>query len=446
MAGRLARALRGAFAAACVLLTNAVSTAQSACDADVNGDGVVNAADLSLVLSGWGACTGCAADVSGDAVVDGIDLSIVLGRWNSFCAPTIVAVTPASGPVAGGTPITIHGANLAGVVSVQFGSAAATSVAVVDASTVTAVTPAGTAGATSVSLATQGGVASLPGAFSYTAPWFTVLEQSPDSAIVPSAALRSAIIATGLPWRVRDIGTGIELLLVPPGSFNMGCSPSILYPCEADESPVHQVTLSNPFYIGRYEVTQAQWTARMGSNPSLFQGSAYPDAAQRPVERVSWNMIPMFMLSTGLRLPTEAEWEFAYRAGTTTAFHGFQSVPGGTADDLQLSNIAWFAANNGASGTAMYGTKPVGQKAANGLGLHDMAGNVFEWVQDWYGPGYYATSPSINPVGPASGTYRVARGGSWELSSEFARASYRGYITPGFTYQYFGFRVARSPG
>jgi formylglycine-generating enzyme required for sulfatase activity len=150
-------------------------------------------------------------------------------------------------------------------------------------------------------------------------PWATVLEFAPDPAVVTNGSLRKAIAATGLPWRVRDNGTQIEMLLVPPGTFNMGCSTSTSFSCVTDENPVHAVTLTNAYYIGRYEVTQAQWTARMGSNPSFFQSaSAQVPAAQvpnRPVESVSWNTIQGFLSATGLRLPTEAEWEYAYRAG-----------------------------------------------------------------------------------------------------------------------------------
>jgi formylglycine-generating enzyme required for sulfatase activity len=282
--------------------------------------------------------------------------------------------------------------------------------------------------------------------------WYTVLEQNPDPAIVTSATLRNAITATGYPWRVRDNGTGIEMLLVPPGSFDMGCiQGSNLYGCNTDESPVHSVTLTNAFYLGRYEVTQAQWTAKMGSNPSYWV--ARPENGNtantnRPVETVSWNQIAGtggFLSGTGLRLPTEAEWEYAYRAGTTTAFHGFTGYLNGTNDDTLVGNIAWFVGNNGASGTTTYGTKAVGQKLANGFGLHDMAGNVFEWVNDWYGSTYYSSSPSTNPPGPATGTDRVLRGGSWNFDTVSVRSSNRGDVTPGGTIDSIGFRVARAP-
>jgi formylglycine-generating enzyme required for sulfatase activity len=146
-----------------------------------------------------------------------------------------------------------------------------------------------------------------------------------------------------------------------------------------------------------------------------------------------------FLSGTGLRLPTEAEWEYACRAGTTTAFHGFTGSLGGTNDETLAGNIAWINAN------ASSQTRPVGGKLANGLGLHDMSGNVYEWVNDWHSPSYYASSPSSNPTGPATGTYRVLRGGSWNEIPYTARSSYRSYLLPDFTFSSVGFRVARAP-
>lgn len=268
-----------------------------------------------------------------------------------------------------------------------------------------------------------------------TLTWATTLEYLPDPAIVTSATLRNAITATGYPWRVRDNGTNIEMVLIPPGTFNMGCSASNAWGCASDEIPVHSVTLTNAFYLGRYEVTQAQWQAKMGSNPSTFQGQA--DSPSRPVERVSWTTIQNFLTATGMRLPTEAEWEYAYRAGTTTAFHGFTGYLNGTNDDALVGNIAWYDANSNSQ------TRPVGGKAANGFGLHDMLGNVWEWCNDWYGD--YSSAAQTNPAGSASGTYRVLRGGSWIYYSDFVRSSDRDVSSPGGTNFFIGFRVARAP-
>jgi formylglycine-generating enzyme required for sulfatase activity len=225
------------------------------------------------------------------------------------------------------------------------------------------------------------------------------------------------------------------MLLVPPGTFMMGCSASNQYGCDSDENPVHEVTLTQAYYLGRYEVTQAQWTAVMGSNPSQFQGQ--PDSPSRPVEKVSWNMIQVFETATVLRLPTEAEWEYACRAGTQTAFN---LAPNGTNADSQLGLLAWYSSNANSQ------TRPVGQKQANNLGLHDLHGNVWEWCEDWYGGGYYAESPAIDPPGPISGSSRVLRGGGWSSSSDFCRASFRYYFEPGYDFSsLFGFRAARTP-
>jgi len=274
-------------------------------------------------------------------------------------------------------------------------------------------------------------------------PWAMLVETSPDPSVVTDANLRAAITATGLAWRVRDTATQIEFVLIPPGTFNMGCSASQQYGCGSDENPVHQVTLTNAFYLGRYEVTQAQWTARMGSNPSQFQSAStqVPQAQvpQRPVDSVSWNMIQGFLSQTGMRLPMEAEREYAYRAGTTTAFHGYTGQVSGTNDDSLLGNIAWFTSNSNSQ------TRPVGGKLGNGFGLHDMSGNVWEYVNDWYGDNYYSTSPSVNPQGPSSGSTRAARGGGWDSYSGRCRASKRGFDDPGNSDDNVGFRVARTP-
>jgi formylglycine-generating enzyme required for sulfatase activity len=268
--------------------------------------------------------------------------------------------------------------------------------------------------------------------------WATLIEYAPDPAVVTDPALRAAIIATGRPWRVRDTATQIEMLLVPPGTFEMGELGWAV--------PVHPVTLTNAFYLGRYEVTQAQWQATMGSNPSYFQSpSAQVPAAQvpnRPVEQVSWNTIQGYLNATGMRLPTEAEWEYAYRAGTTTAFHAMPGYPNGTNDPSLAGLIAWHYYNT-CEGGAGCGTRDVGLKAANTFGLHDMGGNVWEWVNDWYGG--YSAGAQTDPTGPVSTSNRVVRGGSWDYDSNFVRSSARGNVSPGYSGNDGGFRVARTP-
>jgi formylglycine-generating enzyme required for sulfatase activity len=412
---------------------------------DVNLDGIVSAADLMYMLSQWGAADPEFGDLNFDGMIDGADISILLANWGQGFGGqppiAIASITPSQGPTTGGTSIVISGTNLTGVTSVTIGGAAATAVVVVSPNTVTAVTPAGVLGASDVIVIAGARSALKEEGFTYfQLAWATVLEQNPDPAVVTSATLRNAITATGYPWRVRDNGTQIEMVLIPPGTFNMGCSASNAYLCGSDESPVHSVTLTGAFYMGRYEVTQAEWQAKMGNNPSYFQGNA-----QRPVEQVSWNTIQGFLSATGLRLPTEAEWEYACRAGTTTAFHGFTGYLSGTNDDTLVGNIAWFSGNNEASGTPTYGTKAVGQKLANDFGLFDTSGNVWEWVNDWYSSSYYASSPVSNPTGPATGASRVLRGGYWGYLTDYVRSSNRSYGTPGLTSFVIGFRVARNP-
>jgi formylglycine-generating enzyme required for sulfatase activity len=276
-----------------------------------------------------------------------------------------------------------------------------------------------------------------------TLAWATTLEYLPDPSIVTSATLRNAITATGYPWRVRDNGTNIEMVLIPPGTFDMGCiQGSNSYGCYSWEQPVHSVTLTNAYYIGRYEVTQAQWQAKMGSNPSYFRESnGFPNSANRPVEQVSWNTIQGFLSATGLRLPTEAEWEYACRAGTTTPFHSGPGFPDGTTDDNLVSQIAWYC--QGCGGDSGNQTHAVGGKAANALGVHDMLGNVWEWCNDWYGD--YSSAAQTNPAGSASGSLRVLRGGSWDGDTNVVRSSYRNLNAPGGTLSSIGFRVARAP-
>jgi formylglycine-generating enzyme required for sulfatase activity len=270
--------------------------------------------------------------------------------------------------------------------------------------------------------------------------WATMVEPRPDPAVVTDPSLRAAIKATGLAWRVRDTATQVEMLLVPPGRFRMGCiMGSVQYPCTGYELPVHDVTLTRAFYLGRFEVTQSQWAARMGSNPSFHQASSPAVPAEqvpnRPVENVSWDEVQGFLAATGMRLPTEAEWEYACRAGTETPFNNGSTVDG-TAGD-----IAWYYPNAGSQ------TLPVGGKAANAMGLHDMLGNVWEWASDRYD--VYSNAPQTDPTGPVTGSPnpdgRVGRGGSYQNSSMIVRSSYRAFGEPAVRYEVVGFRVAREP-
>ena len=226
---------------------------------------------------------------------------------------------------------------------------------------------------------------------------------------------------------VKD-GVSIEMVKVEAGSFDMGATPEMQSPYD-DEKPVHRVTLTNNYYIGKYEVTQALWQTVMGSNPSRFKGDILP------VESVSWNDCQDFISKlnslTGkrFRLPTEAEWEYAARGGKKN--RGCQYSGSNT-----LGEAAWYTDNSGPK------THAVGTKQPNELGIYDMAGNVWEWCQDWYDS--YSSSPQTNPTGAVSGSGRVDRGGSWGYSAGFCRSSCRGYVTPGDRYFNLGFRLVLS--
>ena len=393
---------------------------------------------LAASLSSNACAQSCPGDLNGDGQVNGADLGSLLATWGicPVLAPTISSVNPGYGTQTGGTVFVINGTNLNGATSVTVGGVAAT-IVVATPMVITATAPASaTLGAKNVLVVTPGGTATAVGAFVYGGGvpiWATLIEFAPNPAVVTNATMRAAITATGLAWRVHDTATQMEMLLVPPGTFTMGCTGSNQFGCNSNEQPMHSVTLTQAFYLGRYEVTQSQWVAKMGSNPSYFQGAGYPDAANRPVEQVSWNTIRGYLSATGMRLPSEAEWEYACRAGTTTAFNN------GSSDDATVGNIAWYGSNSGNQ------THAVGGKAANALGLYDMSGNVEKWVNDWYGSTYYSASSSMNPLGPVSGTDRVIRGGSWGGSANYVRSSYRANFTPDFTYDVIGFRVARAP-
>ena len=253
--------------------------------------------------------------------------------------------------------------------------------------------------------------------------WCTVLEQAPNAAIVTDSAVRARIVASGFPWRVRDHASGIEMLLVPSGNFLMGASPEDT-DATAEENPFHEVTLSHAYYLGVTEVTQIQWLATMGNNPSYFKDEA--DSSTRPVERISWNDIQKFNTASGLRLPTEAEWEYACRGGIPTSRYGV------------LTDIAWTNQNNNPEGT-----KAVRTKMPNAYGFYDMLGNVWEWNQDLYGE--YSAENVTDPTGSGVGSTHVVRGSAWNDISEVCRASRRLGIAPDTQNEGGGFRVARTP-
>lgn len=239
-----------------------------------------------------------------------------------------------------------------------------------------------------------------------------------------------------------EIAPGVKIVMcwIPPGDFLMG-SPEDEVGHRDDETQ-HRVTITQGFWLGKYPVTQAQWEAVMGSNPSRFKGS------DLPVESVSWNHISEsggflekingFASTEGFfSLPTEAQWEYACRAGTTTALNSGKNL---TSEDRTCSNldeVAWYYQNSGDE------THPVGQKKANSWGLHDMHGNVWEWCVDWHDD--YTDEAQVDSRGPDSGTVRVFRGGGWCYSASLCRVAFRSYDGPAAANNgHFGFRVARS--
>ncbi len=217
-----------------------------------------------------------------------------------------------------------------------------------------------------------------------------------------------------------------SMVFVEGGTFQIGATSEQGSDADTNEKPVHSVTLSH-FYMGKYEVTQGQWKAVMGSNPSNFTGDD-----NLPVERVSWKDVQEFIQKlnalTGktYRLPTEAEWEYAARGGKKS--QGYKYAGSNT-----INKVAWYEKNSG------YKTHPVGQKQPNELGLYDMSGNVSEWCQDWYGS--YSSFAQTNPTGPTSGSYRVLRGGSWGSDAGDCRVAYRNNLNPSIRNNHYGFRL-----
>jgi len=261
-----------------------------------------------------------------------------------------------------------------------------------------------------------------------------------ESQPVPQQPAKKAARDTVAPLGSPELGTNwtipdhkIEMIWIAPGSFTMG-SPSSERGRDDDEGPQHRVTISKGYWLGKYEVTKGQWQALMGSNPSYFTQSG----TNAPVEHVSWNDAQEYCrkltereraagrLPAGYEysLPTEAQWEFACRAGTTGPYAGT-----GT-----LSSMGWYDDNSGST------THPVGQKQANAWGLYDMHGNVWEWCHDWYGS--YPGGAVTDPTGASSGSYRVGRGGSWNLDAGFCRSALRIILDPSNRFINLGFRLA----
>jgi formylglycine-generating enzyme required for sulfatase activity len=233
---------------------------------------------------------------------------------------------------------------------------------------------------------------------------------------------------------------GMKLVLIPAGEFLMGSAKADDFSAQDDEQPRHRVRITRPFYLGTTEVTQGQYRAVTGQTPSSFKGSD-----DLPVDNVSWSHAVAFCDKLNdrergslggaiYRLPTEAEWEYACRAGSTTLYSS--GDPGYITASLDSS--AWYSINSGSK------TQPVGRKRPNAFNLFDMHGNVWEWSQDGYKAGYYQESPAADPPGPSGASDRVIRGGSCGRGPQEARSANRDWFTPGLRSDYLGFRIARA--
>ena len=231
-------------------------------------------------------------------------------------------------------------------------------------------------------------------------------------------------------------GVTFTMVRVEGGTFTMGGTKEPGFSLDGTNKPIHKVTVSS-FYLCNYPVTQELWQVVMDSNPSHFKGDL-----KHPVESVSWDdcqdFIKRLNALTGMafRLPTEAEWEYAARGGNKSK--GYRFAGSDSCDD-----VAWYVGNSGEKawyGQKNKGTKPVGLKMPNELGLYDMSGNVYEWCQDWYDD--YSPKEQNNPTGPKEGEFKIYRGGSWKSEKFFCKVSSRGYFFPDRIFNKIGFRLA----
>jgi formylglycine-generating enzyme required for sulfatase activity len=250
----------------------------------------------------------------------------------------------------------------------------------------------------------------------------------PESSVAKKKEISESLV---LPEELTN-SIGMKFRLIQPGTFMMG-SPASEAGRDSNERQ-HQVTLTQPFYMGIYPVTQSEYARIMGSNPSYCKGDRHP------VEKVSWEDATEFIQKlNGLseeraagrvyRLPTESEWEYACRAGSSTAYCFGE-------DEARLGEYAWYGKNSGNK------THPVGQKAPNAWGLYDMHGNVWEWCSDWQGG--YPSGSVTDPTGASTGSYRVLRGGCWSNEAASCRSAFRLRFVPSDRYSPLGFRLALS--
>lgn len=211
---------------------------------------------------------------------------------------------------------------------------------------------------------------------------------------------------------------GLNYVWISPGTFQMGCSTGDT-DCGPQEKPVHPVTLTRGFWIGQTLVTQAAYQRLVGSNPSYTKGE------RLPVESVSWGEARAYCEEAGMRLPTDAEWEYAARGGSPAATYA------------PLIQIAWYSVNSSGA------PHEVAQKQANAYGLFDILGDTWEWVNDWYDEQYYQNGPRQDPRGPANGESKVLRGGSWYDFPKDVRVSNRDWLSPNIKVEYVSFRCVR---
>lgn len=270
----------------------------------------------------------------------------------------------------------------------------------------------------------------------YKAVSVTITSISVLAFLLPFQAFSKETKSAPVDQTYREPVTGIELVLVDGGCFEMGCGKWMdMEYCDSNAIPSHQVCVA-PFWMGKYEVTQAQWEKIMGMNPSDYKGG--PD---HPVEMVSWNEIQVFVeklnamsgSSLQFRLPTEEEWEYAARSGGKN-----EKYAGGNNPDSDL----WHQYNRETFSSKGIQTWPVGQKNPNGLGLYDMSGNVSEWVSNEYRKNYQAEEPEINPMEKTKGKYRVFRGGSYSNYPRRKLTTWRKKSAESWECYDLGFRLA----
>ncbi|MCX5651768.1 MAG: formylglycine-generating enzyme family protein [Planctomycetota bacterium] len=254
---------------------------------------------------------------------------------------------------------------------------------------------------------------------------YKVITSLPDPAVVTDAVVRDRIAMIGRPWKIRHKASDIVLLLVPDGTFMMG-SPADEAGRGSDEKQ-HKRVIRQPFYLGEKAVSQAEWGAILGRRAET------PDDLDRPIDTVSWNDCKHFVETAGgeLRLPSEAEWEYACRAGTKTAFSFGSSVT--------PSQVYY----GGGDFPAPYKPVKCGSLPANQWGFREMHGNVWEWCEDMYGQYPDEGTEAAEMVGDGSGG-RVARGGCWYFLASTCRGAYRGSLDPKYANDFFGVRVAKS--